>query len=370
MAGTINFAMTQQFDMDGRPLSGGFLFFFVAGTTTPQSAFQDIALTIPWPNPIVLDASGRVPMFYLADGNIKIRLTTEAGVTVIAADNLLVIGPSTGGGGGGGQVDATTVLQTGDIKGRYGTGPLDGFVRCNGNSIGKTGSGATERADTDLCRALFEYLWIFPNITLDTPKGASATADFDAGRKLNLPDLRGRLIAGMDDMGAPSAGRLTATFFNNATVLGNVGGAQSVTLAAGNIPNHTHTQQGAFGTTVELQSFNHNFSWSGVTGINNESIDHTHGYTDSFFSGANSTAPGGNPPGGSNQSQGANTGGSSIGHGNHAHSYSGSGVTGVQNQNHTHNVTISGETGGMIGAASVPFTNVQPAMVLTFYMKL
>src|SRR4051812_16588159 len=89
MSGTINLALTQQFDMDGRPLSGGLLYFFVASTTTPQSAFQDTALTIVYPNPITLDASGRVPMFYLADGNIKIRLADKNGVTVIAADNLL-----------------------------------------------------------------------------------------------------------------------------------------------------------------------------------------------------------------------------------------------------------------------------------------
>ena len=102
MAGTINLAFTQQFDMDGEPLSGGLLYFFTAGTTTPQSAFQDIGLTIVHPNPIVLDACGRVPMFYLADGFIKIRLTDKNGVTIIAADQLLVIGPSSGGGGGGG----------------------------------------------------------------------------------------------------------------------------------------------------------------------------------------------------------------------------------------------------------------------------
>ena len=160
MAGTINLALTQQFDMDGEPLSGGVLYFFTAATTTPQSAFQDTGLTIPWPNPITLDASGRIPMFYLADGNIKIRLATKTGVTVIAADNLLVIGPSSGGGGGGG-VDATTVLQTGDIKARFssGTSTLDGFVRCNGGTIGPLGAaGVTERGAAD-CQALFEYLW-------------------------------------------------------------------------------------------------------------------------------------------------------------------------------------------------------------------
>src|SRR5580765_408111 len=226
MAGTINLALTQQFDMDGNPLSGGLLYFFAASTTTPQSAFQDIALTIPYPNPVVLDASGRVPMFYLADGNIKIRLTNKSGVTVIAADNLLVIGPSSGGGGGGG-VDATTVMTTGDIKSRFGTGPLSGFVRCNGNTIGNAVSGATEFAHAD-CQPLFEYLWsttVLGVFSGTTPaRGATANGDWLANKRIALPDLRGRVIAGMDDMGATAANRLTTTYFGQSgIVLGNAG---------------------------------------------------------------------------------------------------------------------------------------------------
>src|SRR4051812_44069679 len=114
MAGSISLSLSQQFDADGRPLIGGKLYFFQSATSTPQSAYQDAALTIVHPNPIVLDASGRVPAFYLADGNIKIRLTDTNGVTQISADGLLVIGPSSGGGGGG-SVDATTIFKTNDV---------------------------------------------------------------------------------------------------------------------------------------------------------------------------------------------------------------------------------------------------------------
>ena len=231
MAGTINLALSQQFDMDGEPLSGGLLYFFVASTTNPANSFQDIGLTIVNPNPIVLDASGRVPMFYLADGFIKIRLADKNGVTVIAADQLLVIGPSSGGGGGGGGVDVTTVLATGDIKARYGTGTLDGFVPCNGRSIGQTGSSATELAGPKT-QALYEYLWAFPNIAIDGgSKGANANADFLLLKPLVLPDLRGRVIAGLDDMGATAANRLTTTYFGASAVgtsgLGAAGGLES-----------------------------------------------------------------------------------------------------------------------------------------------
>jgi hypothetical protein len=229
MAGTINLALTQQFDMDGNPLSGGLLYFFAASTTTPQSAFQDIALTIPHPNPVVLDASGRVPMFYLADGNIKIRLADKSGVTVIAADNLLVIGPSIGSSTGPG-VDASTVLATGDIKARFSlANPLTGFVRCNGETIGNGVSGATERANAD-CQALFEYLWsttvlgVFSGVT--PARGATANGDWLANKRIALPDLRGRTIAGLDDMGTAAANRLTSAGLGgsiNGITLGNAG---------------------------------------------------------------------------------------------------------------------------------------------------
>lgn len=243
MAGTINLALTQQFDMDGEPLSGGVLYFFAAATTTPQSAFQDTGLTIPWPNPIVLDASGRIPMFYLADGNIKIRLATKTGVTVIAADNLLVIGPSSGGGGGGG-VDATTVMATGDIKARFSTGTLGGFVRCNGGTIGANGAaGVTERGNAD-CQALFEYLWsttvlqVFSGVTPN--RGTTANGDWTANKVIALPDLRGRTIAGLDDMGTGPALRLTTAGLGvgiNGITLGNAGGAETRTLVTANIPS-------------------------------------------------------------------------------------------------------------------------------------
>jgi len=128
MAGSISLSMTQQLDEFGNPLAGGHLYFIQAGTvSTPQNAFQDSALTLPWPNPVILSASGRIPQLFFADGSIKIRLTDVNGVEILVADGILVVGASSGGGGGS-PVDATTVLATGDIKVKYGTGILTGYV--------------------------------------------------------------------------------------------------------------------------------------------------------------------------------------------------------------------------------------------------
>jgi hypothetical protein len=239
-AGTINLSLSQQFDSLGKPLSGCKLYLYQAGTvSTPQNAYSDTALTLVLPNPITCDSAGRIGQFFLADGTIKIRLTSRLGVVQIAADNLLVVGASSGGGGGG-SIDATTILATGDVKTRYGTGALSGFVRANGRTIGSATSGATERANADT-QALFEYLWnADANLSVSTGRGGSAAADWAANKTITLPDARGRVLASLDDMGNTAAGRLTATYFGAAaTTLGVARDGQSATLSTTNLPAYT-----------------------------------------------------------------------------------------------------------------------------------
>jgi hypothetical protein len=323
MSGTIPLSMTQQFDVYGEPLAGGQLFVIQAGTVaTPQNPYQDAGLTLVLPNPITLDSAGRIPQFFLADGYIKIRLQDVNGVTQLAADGILVIGPSAGGGGGGGGVDATTVLQTGDIKPRYDTSVLAGFVRANGRTIGSAASGATELADPS-AQALFNYLWNKDTSLAVTPsRGSSSANDWAANKQLALPDFRGYALSGLDDMGNAAAGRF-GSFFTNPTTLGSVGGAASASLAAGNLPPHTH-------------------NGGGTTG--GDSPDHTHAY--------NAPAPG--PGTGTTPNyfesgqQAANTGGASA--------------------RHTHPYSFT--TDGGNGLAGSAFASFGPRKLITIYMKL
>lgn len=50
----------QFFDNNGNPLSGGLLYTYIAGTTTPQTTYTTSSGLIAWSNPIVLNSSGRV----------------------------------------------------------------------------------------------------------------------------------------------------------------------------------------------------------------------------------------------------------------------------------------------------------------------
>ena len=58
----------------------------------------------------------------------------------------------------------------------------------------------------------------------------------DGSSTFNLPDLRGRVIAGQDDMGGSSAKRLTSPL--NGDTLGAAGGAET---AEADLPAHTHS---------------------------------------------------------------------------------------------------------------------------------
>ncbi|MDA9539222.1 hypothetical protein ACM41_24280 [Bradyrhizobium sp. CCBAU 21362] len=322
MAGTIPLSLTQQFDEFGKPLSGALLYIIQAGTvSTPQQPYQDASLTILQPNPIQLDAAGRVPQFFLADGYIKVRLDDKFGVTQLARDGILVIGPSAGGGGGGG-VDPTTLIQTGAIQPFYGTGVLAGFVRMNGRTIGSATSGASERANSD-CQALFNFLWNVDSALVVAPsRGASSAADWAANKTIAVPDWRGYGLGALDDMGNVAAGRLTAAYFGTAaTVLGAGGGAEFFTLTASHIP--------ASGLAV-----------SGTTST--DFPDHTHAYT--------------YPP---------DSGARVSGTGNILLPSIASSSTGGASARHQHNFSAN-----LVGGGGNPHRAMGPLKLCTLYIKL
>jgi hypothetical protein len=84
-------AATQFFDNNGVILSGGKIYTYAAGTTTPQATYTSSSGATPHANPIVLDSAGRVPggEIWLTDGSkYKFTLETSTAILLGTYDNL------------------------------------------------------------------------------------------------------------------------------------------------------------------------------------------------------------------------------------------------------------------------------------------
>jgi hypothetical protein len=81
----------QFFDNNGNPLSGGKIYTYEAGTTTPLASYTSSTGNTAHTNPIVLDSGGRVPggeIWVIASTLYKFVLETSAGVTIATYDNV------------------------------------------------------------------------------------------------------------------------------------------------------------------------------------------------------------------------------------------------------------------------------------------
>jgi microcystin-dependent protein len=113
-------------------------------------------------------------------------------------------------------------VPTGAVMPFAGTTEPSGWLFCYGQAISRT-----------------TYARLFTAISTTYGTGDGSTT-------FNLPDIRGRVIAGQDDMGGTSANRLTGTSGSlDGDTLGAVGGAETHTLTEAQMPSHVHGIDGA-----------------------------------------------------------------------------------------------------------------------------
>jgi hypothetical protein len=78
-------------DSNFNPLSGGKLYSYVAGTSTPAATYTDESAGTPNANPVVLDADGYAPV-WLGAGSYKFVLKDANGVEIFTVDDVSVDG--------------------------------------------------------------------------------------------------------------------------------------------------------------------------------------------------------------------------------------------------------------------------------------
>ena len=89
----------QFFDSNGDPLSGGLLYTYKVGTTTPKATYADATgdVGVLNTNPVVLNSRGEPTdgsVFLLTDENYKFVLKTSAGATIWTVDNFGFASPT------------------------------------------------------------------------------------------------------------------------------------------------------------------------------------------------------------------------------------------------------------------------------------
>ena len=127
---------------------------------------------------------------------------------------------------------AVNAVPLGTVSGFAGSTAPSGWQLCYGQAISRT-----------------QYAGLFAVTSTTYGSGDGSTT-------FNVPDLRGRVVAGLDNMGGTDAGILST-----ANTLGTTTGTEAITLTTAQIPSHNHTQdshnhtQNAHGHVVSANSF-------------------------------------------------------------------------------------------------------------------
>lgn len=111
------------FDLNGVPLPGAKLEFFITGTSTPLAVFTDNALTVAHTNPVIADSAGRFAPIYLQDADYKVILKDAADVVIDTIDP--VHGAAAGGDASNFLVTPTGSATADTIADLFGLGALD-----------------------------------------------------------------------------------------------------------------------------------------------------------------------------------------------------------------------------------------------------
>lgn len=171
-----------------------------------SGAFEIVTVTARSSDSLTVQRAqeGTAALAFLAGDRIELRITAGV-VEAITADIA--------------SVAALLPPGTGPIPWSLPTEPT-GWIFCNGRTL---------LADTPYAALRDAYI------------GASFPFGQDGSGNPKIPDMRGRVPAGLDNLGGSAANRITSAGSGIAgTTLGAAGGAETHTLTSGQMPTHAH----------------------------------------------------------------------------------------------------------------------------------
>ena len=129
------------------------------------------------------------------------------------------------------QINSFATFPAGSVIAYAGSTAPTGWLLCQGQAVSRT-----------------TYATLFGEIGTYYGAGNGSTT-------FNVPDLRGRVVAGKDDMGGVAANRLTGTSGGvDGSALGAYGGSETHTLTVSQMPLHGHPWYSSFTTQSTFQS--------------------------------------------------------------------------------------------------------------------
>ena len=115
----------------------------------------------------------------------------------------------------------------------------------------------------------------------------------DGVTTFNVPDARGRVIAGADDMGGSAANRLTTASGMTTGLIGGTGGLETITITTATMPVHAHGVTDPTHThTVNDPTHSHATALNRITGSNSFALGGTAAFTTADSPGVNLASTG------------------------------------------------------------------------------
>jgi hypothetical protein len=274
----------QLFDSNGDPLTGGLIYTYAAGTTTPLATYTTSTGLTPHTNPIVLDAAGRVNEVWLDElYNYKFVLKTSDNITVATYDNVY---------GAAGSSSSINISGNAYIGGRIGIGTVTPAVKLDivgtdairlpvGTTAERPAPNVTGYLRFNSTLASFEgyngTVWgVLNGFPVGTAMLFVQTAAPTGWTKSTTHDNKAlRIVSGAASSGGSVA---FTTAFASQGVSGTVG---ATTLTTAQIPSHTHQQTNGFagGASAGANTSYDIGSTSRVTDATGGGNSHDHAFT-------------------------------------------------------------------------------------------